>query len=552
MKKFRYVLLFVAFIASSLLLSGYDDLYYFQINKSFDIFGEAFKRISIDYVYEINPDVLLKNGINGMLKDLDPYTVFIDELESESIDLTTYGRYTGLGITVSRIDGLLTISDVNEGFPAAKAGLRIGDHIIRIDSIDLTSSSSTELREHTRGDEGSRLLLYVIRDGISDTLRFSLVRENIQLANIPYSGILSGDIGYVKLDRFSETSADDLSSAIYDLKKQKSLKGLILDLRGNGGGVLDAAIEVSELFIEPGSEIVSIRGRNESKSKTYKSSNLPINADLPLAVLIDKQSASASEIVAGAIQDLDRGIIVGENSFGKGLVQTVFTLPYNTNLKVTTAKYYTPSGRSIQKIDYSPKHNVSAKNDTIYFHTKNGRPVPELVGIMPDSFVAYKEYPEYVEQLGEQNMFFKFANLYRTRNDTLEPNFNAEKLLPEFKKFINEAGFEYKSPFQTKLDELKVIASEKTYKKKFLKSIENLEEELSKELSDYVDYYKKDIVSLLEFEISRRYMFERQLNEIFLEKDVQVVTARELLSNGDYNRILNNVANHNGNNKGKN
>lgn len=538
MKKYRIFLVSAVLITFALLLSGYNDSYYFKINKSFEIFGEAFKRISTHYVHEIDPEILLKDGIEGMLKNLDPYTVYIDESESDNLEIITYGRYTGLGISVSKMDKWLTITDIRQNYPAAKAGIRIGDRIVKIDSVDLTNMSSNNLREYTRGEEGTKLDMYILRDEANDTLKFTLRREQIQLENVPYSGILSGGIAYIKLDRFSKNSAEDIKKALNDLKRNHSLAGLILDLRGNPGGIMEAAVHICEIFVESGSEIVSTRGRNEDRARTYKSFATPIEADLPLAVLIDRGSASASEIVAGAIQDLDRGIIIGENSLGKGLVQTVFNLPYKANLKVTTAKYYTPSGRCIQKIDYSPKHLSSSNKDTSYFYTKNGRAVPELDGIRPDTIVKYPEYSEYVNSLQDKNMIFSFANKFRNKNDSIPKELKADIIIKEFKEYLKYSDFLYKSPLQIKLEELKKIASERPYNNSVLKKVEALEKELKSDKTDYVEIFREDIFNLLEFEIYKRYMFEKELNGRFLEKDIQVKTALNVLKKDVYEKII--------------
>ncbi len=538
MKNFRFALIAALLIFGGFLLTGYSDSYYFKINKSFDIFGETFRKISTSYVHEIDPEYLMKDGINGMLENLDPYTVFIDETDSENIELITYGRYTGLGITVSNMDGKMTITGVREDYPAAKSGIRIGDRILRLDSVKVLEKPTSELRQYTRGKEGSRLDIFILRDGLDDTLKFTVTRARIQLDNIPYSGIVDDSIAYIRLDRFSKGSAEDIRSAIYELRRKTELKGLILDLRGNPGGIMESAIGTCEIFIEEGNEIVSTKGRNESRNRTYKSVAKPVEPDIPLAVLIDRGSASASEIVAGAIQDMDRGIIIGENSVGKGLVQTVFNLPYKTNLKVTTAKYYTPSGRSIQKIDYSPEHKDSAVRDTNYFYTKNGRLVPELDGIQPDTIVHYKDYPDFIDKLEDENMIFNFANIYRTKHDTIGKDFDVKSLVNEFKKFIKEKGFEYKSPLYEKLDELKAVAEEKPYKNGVLKKIKNLEDEILSGRADYVEIYKEEIAELLEYEILSRYMFEKELTGRFLSRDIHVETALELLKPVKYYEIL--------------
>jgi len=338
MQKFnkKYLYLLIAIPLAVVLFIGAVDSVYFKINKSFEIFGELFKEIAAGYVEEVDPEDLFRNAIDGMLSNLDPYTIYMDESESDDVEMITTGTYNGLGFTVAVRDEMLTVTDVMDGFPAQKSGIRVGDRLYKIDTSVIINSNAGEIRKYTKKPSGTKLDVWVIRDGLADTLQMRVTIEEINMKNVTYNGIIRDSIGYIKLDRFSRNSTAEVTDALNKFKRSGKVKGLILDLRDNPGGLLESAVGICELFVPQKSLIVYTKGRDPSNDRTFKSNQQPIEPDLPLAVLINGSSASASEILAGAIQDLDRGIVVGEKSFGKGLVQSIYELPYNAALKITT------------------------------------------------------------------------------------------------------------------------------------------------------------------------------------------------------------------------
>jgi len=533
---------------------GTNDDQLYKINKSFDMFGAVFKQISNNYVIEIDPEQLVLDGINGMLESLDPYTTYMDEYDTEDIDLLTYGSYVGLGITVSNIDSMLTIYRIRDGFSADNNGLRPGDRIYKVDGDTLLYSNTNELRKYTRGKPGSTLELTYIRDGINDTVTVSLPREEIIVDNISYYGMVSDSVGYIKLERFSRLSAKEMKDAISDMKSNNPLASIILDLRDNPGGLLESAVSVCELFVDDSSSIVTTKSRFAGGEKTYKSKVKPVAADLNLAVLINSNSASASEIVAGAIQDLDRGIILGERSFGKGLVQSVFNLPYNTSLKMTTSRYFTPSGRSIHRIKYDPKRRNFNKaefpdDSSHVFYTKNGRPVYESKGITPDSILTDTSYPEYINQLSYDNLFFSFGTIYSSRLNDLPNKFKVnDQILHQFKKYIESKGFQYESKLTKEVKILEDAAKEEGLGENVIEQIKKLSDEINKFSNDAFDKHKDDIKRILYMEIASRFFSERQLVKEYIDDDSIMKVAIQLLQPNSYKHLLTNTKKDNGKN----
>ena len=332
-----------------------NDNIYLKINKNMDVFAQVYKEITTSYVDEVDPEKFMHAGIDGMLETLDPYTVFYGEKEGEEIDLITHGEYGGVGVSIGTRDGYIIVIAPMDGYSAQKQGIRAGDRIIEIDGQKIFNTNPDSVRTMVRGEPGTEVKMKIEREGEKQPLDFVLVREEIQVNNVTYSGYLDNGIGYIRLERFSRRAGDEVRQALRELKAKGDLRGVILDLRNNPGGLLEAAVDIVSKFNPKGSTVVTTRGRRSEDEKVYTVTEEPLAGDIPLAVLINKNSASASEIVAGAIQDLDRGILVGTRSFGKGLVQTISQLGYNTSLKITTARYYTPSGRSIQEIDYKHK-----------------------------------------------------------------------------------------------------------------------------------------------------------------------------------------------------
>lgn len=421
---------------------GFKNDIYLQINKSFDIFSNIYRLILENYVLEIDTETLIKGGVEGMLKTLDPYTEYYDAKDTGELEYFASGAYTGLGISVSVIDSQLTITEVRENYPAYKSGIKVGDKIYKIDSNIVININSEKLRDFTKGEQGTKLTMYVINNK-NDTTEHIVTREIIKMENISFYDILDSNVAYIKLDRFTKTTATDMKKAIYDLRKKGKFNGMIIDLRDNPGGLLDASVKVAELFLPENSLIVTTKRRNSEKTGEFYTYNKPLEPDVPLCILINEGTASASEIVAGAIQDYDRGIIVGKKSFGKGLVQSIFDVPYNGHLKMTTSKYYTPSGRCIQRLDFAEKYQDNGVNnakDTVQYSTKNGRKVYELTGILPDTSIISELNNPIFEDLINNFIFFKFAEEYLKVNNIQHKidNINEDKLISDFIKFVKK------------------------------------------------------------------------------------------------------------------
>jgi carboxyl-terminal processing protease len=531
--------LIVIFITISAFIFGFtmsDADYFFKINKSIDIFGRVYKEIALNYVDEVDPEKFMESGVDGLLSTLDPYTSFITESEAEEVELITIGKYGGIGVSVGTRDGYITILSLMEGYSAQRQGIQPGDRIIEVDGKLIVGLKAEDLRTLTRGEPGSELRLKIERDGEDKHLEFTLVREEIQLKNITYSDFIKDSIAYIKLERFTRGAGDELRLALKDLKLKHQIGGVILDLRGNPGGLLDVAVDVVEKFLPKGSLIVSTRGRQPESERKFFASEDPMLQQVPLVVLVNNRSASASEIVAGAVQDLDRGIILGTRTFGKGLVQTITPLVYNTQLKLTTAKYYTPSGRCIQEIDYTHKNKDgifspvpdSAKKT---FKTLKGRLELEAGGIQPDTVVSEPEQSEFYNYLIRKAMFFKFANLYvQTHKDT--PNvFETAELTGELKIYLDSIKVTFQDEVETKYLELCVKAEKSKYSSAVREQFEKLKSMLKEEKPDYVRQYADEILPTLRAEIMNRYKGERGRVEESLKDDAQVIAASGLIGN---------------------
>ncbi len=541
----RALLIIAAYILLSVpVFCTGDDDYYLKTNKSFEVYGAIFKELSKNYVLDIDPEALMNSGIDGMLSNLDPYTVFLDASEAEDIDVLTSGSYVGLGITVGTRDSMLTITGVAEGYSAAESGVRIGDRLYKIDSNVILYEASDEIRKFTRGPQNSTVELWLLRDGRKDTLKLKLVRKDIEVKNIAGYGEAAPGIGYIKLERFSRYSALEVKKALAEMKDKYHIKGLIIDLRNNPGGLLEAAVDISELFLPDGTPIVSTKGRNNEEEVLYTASNSMMHdTTLPLAVLINGNSASASEILAGAVQDQDRGIIVGSRSFGKGLVQTIIELPHKSSLKMTTARYYTPSGRCIQRLEYTNrngKKSVHEMSSDSVFYTKNGRPVYESKGILPDSAVAGDgKYTDFIAQLIRGNHIFNFANVYASAYDKLPDGFTVNSaLIGSFREYLNSRKWLWQSDAEKFLSKLKDQARKDKASKETMALIGKLEKLIEKEKVDPFEANNEQLKKLLDFEIRSRFLTESESIRLSLSTDADVRTAAGLLQSGIYKTIL--------------
>ncbi|MCK5457721.1 MAG: S41 family peptidase, partial [Melioribacteraceae bacterium] len=396
-------LIVITYIGVTGFISQDSDIY-FKISKSIDIFGKVYKEVTLNYVDDVNPENFMISGIKGMLSSLDPYTNYIDETMKKDFDVVTTGKYGGIGTSVGWRNNKITILELMEGYPAQRQGLRVGDAIVKVDSIELSKENYEKLSSYLKGEPGKIIQLTIERDGIEDYLLFEIVLEEIIVKNLTYYGFVpkNSDIAYLKLSGFSRSASTEVKNALVELSKKKKIGGVILDLRGNPGGLLDQAIDICEKFLNKDQLIVSVTGRKKQSSTEYYAEEEPLVKDEKVVVLINGGSASASEIVAGALKDHDRGVIVGSQSFGKGLVQTVLPLSFNTSLKITTAKYYTPSGRCIQKIDYTKDIDMfdgDKKVEDQEYYTDNMREVFANGGIVPDTIISNKSESKQIQAL---------------------------------------------------------------------------------------------------------------------------------------------------------
>ncbi|MBA3706935.1 MAG: S41 family peptidase, partial [Bacteroidetes bacterium] len=441
---------------------------YFEVSKNLDIFATLFRELNIYYVDETNPGDLMKKGIDDMLESLDPYTNYIPESEIEDYRYMTTGQYGGIGALIRQQGDYVVISEPYEGYPAQKADLRAGDRVLKINDIDTKGKKTDDVSKILKGQPSTAIKLLIERDGEKKPIEKIINREEIKIKSVPYSGMISPGIGYIKLTGFTENAGNEVKEALLNLKKNPELKSIILDLRGNPGGLLKEAIDIVNLFEGKGTEIVSTRGKVKDWDKIYKGANEPIDITIPIAILVDRGSASASEIVSGSLQDLDRGVVIGQRSYGKGLVQQTRPLSYNAQLKVTVAKYYTPSGRCIQALDYSHRNEDGGVNkvpDSLMtaFKTRNGRIVFDGGGIAPDVALEPQKYSSILASLVTKNLIFDYATKYRTAhtNISIAKDFKlTDTEYNEFVAFLSGKDYDYTTKTEKALEGLKADAKE--------------------------------------------------------------------------------------------
>ncbi|MCC6866428.1 MAG: S41 family peptidase [Ignavibacteria bacterium] len=541
---FFLLLLLFSQSVSSYSGGGGDDDIYTQINRNMDVYGKLYKEIMLDYVDEIDGDKFMKAGIDGMLATLDPYTNFLDESRKDEIDLITTGKYGGVGITVGMKDSAIIITDILDGYSAQKEGIRRGDKIIEIDGNNLVGKRVTEVRQYTRGAPGTSLVMKVLRG--DKELVFTLTREEVQLKNVSYKGTLEEGIGYIKLDRFSRYAENEIVDAITEIKSKGELKGLILDLRGNPGGLLDAAIGILNKFTNKGDLLLTTKGRKlDSERKYFAAENPIVPGNIPLVLLIDENSASASEIVAGAIQDLDRGVLVGTKSFGKGLVQVFQPLSYGNQLKITNQKYFTPSGRWIQAKNYFKENKYGVFKPNPYFNQKefktlNGRLVYAEGGITPDKVVDAIKDNELLEALNYEDMYYRFAVKFTAENPSAANFVMNDDVLNQFYDFISQSDFNYTTSAEYELADLKKNAEDKMYSEKVKSYIGLLEGELKSEKFKDFESSKPVIRQNLEKEILKKYNVpEKVIIDAVSKDDLQLQEALTIIKDrGLYNSML--------------
>jgi len=520
----------------------------FEISKSLDIYNNVLRQLNLYYVNEINPAELNESAINAMLEGLDPYTVFIPESQIEDVKLMTTGEYGGIGALIQYFEGKTQISEPYEGFPAAKAGLIPGDIFLEINGIDVSGKMTNEVSDLLKGTPGTTVKLKMQRLGEKEPVVKELKREKIKIDNIPYHTVFDNGIGYAILSQFTKDCARELKEVIVDMKKDHELKGFILDLRGNGGGLLNEAVDIVNMFVPKNKLVVYQKGKMADQNYNHFTQHEPLDLNIPLVILVNEGSASASEIVSGAIQDLDRGVIVGQRTFGKGLVQNIFPMSYNTQIKVTVAHYYLPSNRCIQEIDYSKKNKKTAdtlaKNDTLgkAFHTANGRTVYEGHGIQPDVKIEPEMMSTITTYLYAKNIIFKYANKFYSEHKSIKSakDFQInDKIYDDFMQFVKDEGFTFTSKSELDIKELEKSAKLEGYLDEIQpildQAVARIEEEKAKDLLNN----RKEIEQLLKYEIVSRYYYQKGRIISTLEDDPELKRAFELILNQEeYNNIL--------------
>lgn len=516
---------------------------YFEISKNLDIFYSVYKELNVGYVDGTKPGQLMKTGIDAMLNSLDPYTVYYTENDIEDYRFMTTGEYGGIGATVNDINNRIIIADPYEGFAAYKAGLRAGDQIVGVNGINVEGKKSDDIGNLLKGQAGTALKLRVLKAGESIPVEISLVREEIKTKAVPYSGILpNGETGYIKLVSFTDNCSNEVKEAFVNLKS-KGCKNLILDLRGNLGGLLVEAVNIVNFFTEKGLEVVYTKGKIPEWDKTYLSVNNPLDLQIPLVVLVDENSASASEIVSGALQDLDRALIVGKRTYGKGLVQQTKDLVYNAKIKFTVAKYYIPSGRCVQALDYSHKDDegrVDKVPDSLItaFKTKGGRTVYDGAGVMPDVKTKEEKFENILISLISKYHIFNYATQYALSHKeipTVKDFQLTESEYQEFISYLKDKDYSYKTKSEAELDDLKKNAEEEKYFEDIKHEYDVLVAKMTLNKKDDLVKHKASIKKYLEEEIVSRYYFQKGRIEYSIKNDDDLKESMTLLA--DANRV---------------
>ena len=547
MKKYLIKPIFLLLILLNFKASGFSQNdRMFEVMKNLEIFSTIFKHLHLHYVEEVQPGELMKIGIDAMLQSLDPYTVFIPEAQIEDLRLFTDGSYEGVGMLILSREGNTFISEIYEGFPAHQAGLMAGDQILSVNGVDIANRTSNEVSTLLRGHPNTQLTLVIQRYGKKNPIQKTLMRSQIRFDNVSFSTILAENIAYIKLDGFTEGAANEVREAFLRLRNEGATS-LILDLRGNGGGLMNEATDIVNLFIDQGLPVVSMRGRVESRNQTFRTANEPIDRDIPIVVLIDRGSASASEIVAGALQDYDRAVIIGQRSFGKGLVQNILPLDYNAQLKITTARYHIPSGRCIQAFNFADRDEdgrVQRTPDSLRtaFQTRGGRIVYDGDGIEPDIELESEMMSNIAAVLFTRLHFFDFANQFRHRNPTIPSPSEfvvSENLFNEFIAFLDGRDIEYQTQTEFLLEALTATAKEENYFDAIREALEYVRKKLEADKEADLIKHKDEIKKILGLEIVSRYYFQRGAAEFALRGDRVSQKAIEVLQDLEkYRNIL--------------
>ncbi|MCB0510118.1 MAG: S41 family peptidase, partial [Bacteroidetes bacterium] len=535
LKKWKLILVVV--LCASLGIAATNTTEYFEISKNLEIFATLYKELNSYYVDDIDPNEFMQEGIDAMLHSLDPYTSYYSEAEIENYRFETTGKYGGIGSLIKKSEDYIVISEPYAGYPADKAGLIAGDKIVSVDGNMVKGKSSDEVSKYLKGEPGTKIQVKVLRplaDGTDKEMNIEIVREEVKVKNVPYYGMANENVGYIKLSNFTQQAGKEVEDAYKSLKKENpNLSGVVLDLRGNPGGLLHEAVNICNVFIDKGQLIVFTKGKVEEWDKDFKTINESIDTEIPLVVLTNRGSASASEIVSGAIQDLDRGVIVGQKTFGKGLVQTTRKLSYNTQLKVTTAKYYIPSGRCIQAINYAEKDEdgaVSRIPDSlkVAFKTNNGRIVYDGGGIDPDLVLEVEYLSDISVSLSRKDLIFDYATTYKAKHPELRGGVNFRMNQEEYDAFVawlQDKDYDYQTESEAFLDKFKEAAEEEEYFAAIETEFELLKEEIGHDKKKDLQKQQAEIMQLLENEIVTRYFYREGAIQNSFSYDKEMMEA---------------------------
>jgi carboxyl-terminal processing protease len=546
-KKWKLSITALALAASSFAWFSFSDDY-FEVSRNLDIFTSLYRELNVYYVDETKPGELMKSGIDAMLKSLDPYTNYIPESDIEDYRFMTTGQYGGIGALIAKKGDQIVITDPYENYPAQKAGLLAGDIVLEVDGKQINGKNSDDVSKALKGQPGTSVRLIIKREGIAKPFEKNLLREEIKIPAVSYSGVMGdGSIGYIRLTSFTENCGQEVKDALVRLKNENKIKSLVLDLRENPGGLLHEAVNIVNLFVPKGTMVVKTHGKNKEWDKEYRALNSPVDTEIPLAVLINSGSASASEIVSGCIQDLDRGILIGQRSFGKGLVQTTRPISYNAQLKVTTAKYYIPSGRCIQALDYSNRNtdgSVGHVPDSLMtpFKTKLGRTVYDGGGVLPDFTTTVDTASSIAVSIAAKFLVFDYATQYRVNHATIESAKTFKLSDDDYSNFVNwlkDKDYDYTTRSEKIIEDLKQASiKDKSFDDAKLE-FEALKQKLSHNKTTDLMKHKREITEMLENEIISRYYFQKGRAENDFNHDAEVKKAITALTDINmYNTLI--------------
>ncbi len=514
----------------------------FEISKNLEIFTNIYKELNTHYVDDLDPSRLMRTGIEAMLETLDPYTNYISDSDIESYRYMAEGKFDGIGARVRKVGDYVTVVEPYEGGPSVKAGIMAGDKIVAVDGKDAKGKKADEVNDILRGFPGTEVTLKILRPGEDQEREYTVKRDEVDVKNVPYFGMLNEELGYVVLTTFTSNAGKNVAEAIRKLQEENpNLSGLVFDLRDNGGGYLREAVSISNLFIPRDEVVVTTKGKVRDRDRSFKTTNNPVLPDMPLAILTNKYTASASEIVSGVVQDLDRGVIIGEKTYGKGLVQNTVDLEYNAKLKLTTSKYYIPSGRCIQSVRYHDGEPVDVPEaERAVFKTRGGRKVLDGGGIIPDVKTGIHDKGAIFTFLKENDLIFHYATQYRQQHESISPakDFKFSDY-DQFVQYVQEKQLDFKTQTEKEIDALEEAAAQDLLDPLVKDQIQTMREKIKREKEDDLVENKDEITRLIEREIVSRYYYQTGRIEKTLRNDRDVTMAVDILSTPEtYARYL--------------